>query len=206
MQVSAKIATTEPAIATERAAADREVAIEKLALDLDIIAEQASPVYADAGRRLVSALETIHFHYETAEMSCCVRSFLELRIEISLHRRSPRRLPGDDPVRCARCLAGRLLCLALAPGEPALGRQPSARQRHQAGPSRHQRTLRGPRIHVELKAMGREAEIGLTHDANDERRLKLHHHVLRHRHDIRPSLARCREHYDRARLQQLVNL
>jgi transposase len=43
--------------------------------------------------------------------------------EILVHRRSPYRLPGDDHVQRARCLAGRLLCLALAPAEPAIGRQ-----------------------------------------------------------------------------------
>ena len=51
------------------------------------------------------------------------RSLLEFRNEIPLHRRSPRRLPGDGPVRRARCLTGWLLCLALAPGEPAILRQ-----------------------------------------------------------------------------------
>lgn len=45
------------------------------------------------------------------------RSLLERGPEIPLHRRSPRRLPGDDPVRRARGLASRLLCLALTPGE-----------------------------------------------------------------------------------------
>ena len=50
--------------------------------------------------------------------------FAGVRNEVSLHRRSPRRLPGDGHVRRARGLAGRLLCLALAPGEPAIGRQP----------------------------------------------------------------------------------
>ena len=47
-------------------------------------------------------------------------------------------------MRCARGLAGRLLCLALAPGEPAIRRQSQARRRHQAGPSRHLRTLWQP--------------------------------------------------------------
>ena len=45
------------------------------------------------------------------------------RNEIPLHRRSPRRLSGDDPVRRARGLAGRLLCLALASREPAISGQ-----------------------------------------------------------------------------------
>src|SRR5437764_8090963 len=46
-------------------------------------------------------------------------AILERGHEIPLHRRSPRRLSGDDPVRRARRLAGRLLCLARTPGEPA---------------------------------------------------------------------------------------
>ena len=52
------------------------------------------------------------------------RSLLGDRNEIPLHRRSPRRLSGDDPVRRARRLAGRLLCLALPFGEPAIRGQP----------------------------------------------------------------------------------
>ncbi|WP_375167199.1 MULTISPECIES: transposase [unclassified Bradyrhizobium] len=51
------------------------------------------------------------------------RSLLEHGHEIPLHRRSPRRLSGGAPVRRARRLAGRLLCLALAPGEPTICRQ-----------------------------------------------------------------------------------
>ena len=48
-----------------------------------------------------------------------LRSLLEFRNEIRLHRRSPHRLSGEDHVRCARRLDGWLLCLAGAPGEPA---------------------------------------------------------------------------------------
>jgi transposase len=52
------------------------------------------------------------------------RSLLEFRNEIPLHRRSPRRLSGDDHVRRARCFVCWLLCLAGARGEPASRRQP----------------------------------------------------------------------------------
>jgi hypothetical protein len=52
----------------------------------------------------------------TAQRKTRRRDRLEFRNEISLHRRSPR------PVRRARGIASRLLCLALAPGQPTLDR------------------------------------------------------------------------------------
>ena len=55
--------------------------------------------------------------------NCPLRSLLEFRNEIPLHRRSPRRLSGEDHVRHARRLAGWLLCLAGARRESAIRRQ-----------------------------------------------------------------------------------
>ncbi len=52
---------------------------------------------------------------------------------------------SEAGIECvSHCIASRLLCLALAPGEPALDRQSSTRQRHQAGLSQRLWTLWQP--------------------------------------------------------------
>ena len=67
-EVQAKIADTEQKITTERALVQRKAASEKLARDLDEV-ERVLPDYLGAARRLVGAVEAIHFHYEANEMA-----------------------------------------------------------------------------------------------------------------------------------------
>jgi hypothetical protein len=67
------IADIEQKIAAEREAVERAKAAEKLEHDLDEI-ERALPDYLTAARRFADALESIHFHYESAEMARFVRN------------------------------------------------------------------------------------------------------------------------------------
>jgi hypothetical protein len=69
----AKIAEVEQKLAGERAAAERKVASEKLARDLDGF-EQALPVFLEAARRLVGAAEPIHFNFEMTQLAAFLSS------------------------------------------------------------------------------------------------------------------------------------
>ena len=79
---------------------------------------QATPASADHAAEIAR----LQRENERLRMERDILKLLEHGHEIPLHRRSPRRLSGEAPVRRARCLAGRLLCLALAPGEPTICR------------------------------------------------------------------------------------
>jgi len=82
---------------------------------------QAAPPSADHAAEIARLQrENERLRMERDILKSRSRSLLEHGHEIPLHRRSPRRLSGYAAVRRARRLAGRLLCLALAPGEPTV--------------------------------------------------------------------------------------
>jgi hypothetical protein len=72
-ELQAKIASTEQQLADAHAVARRKEASERLAHDLDAV-EQALPDFLVAGRKLADAMDAIHHHYETVQMSAFLRN------------------------------------------------------------------------------------------------------------------------------------
>jgi hypothetical protein len=66
-----KVADAEQRQAAERAAVERKAASEKLARDLDAV-ERTLPSYLDAARAFTKALDELHHHFESSQMSAFI--------------------------------------------------------------------------------------------------------------------------------------
>lgn len=69
--LQAKITDTEQQLASERAAVERTAASEALARDLAAVEKQL-PTYLNAARQFARALDELHFHFESGQMSSFV--------------------------------------------------------------------------------------------------------------------------------------